>query len=84
MSAYKCENHKLDLCCIGCVKAWIARHDRMLEFLKNEISLRKYICTTNHAVLLDNAEKLLKEIGKYDGQSFDTENNAKNKPNDKR
>lgn len=32
-SIYKCTNHKLDLICPGCVKAWIARHDRMLKFV---------------------------------------------------
>lgn len=56
---YKCDNHKIDLVC----PALIARYERMLEFLKREISLRDYVCTTNHAVLLDNAKDLLKAIG---------------------
>lgn len=30
---YKCENHKLSLCCLGCVQAWINRHEKMKEFL---------------------------------------------------
>lgn len=63
MNKYKCDNHKLNLCCLGCVNAWISRHDAMLNFLKAEIKQREYVCTTNHAVLLDNARQLLKEIG---------------------
>lgn len=34
-SEYKCENHSLDLVCRGCMKAWIARHDKLLEFVKS-------------------------------------------------
>jgi hypothetical protein len=36
---------------------------KLVDFLKQEIAMRKYVCTTNHAVLLDNAKTLLKEIG---------------------
>ncbi len=43
----------------------ITNYKKLLEFVKKEITptARKYVCTTNHAVLLDNAEQLLKEIG---------------------
>ena len=34
MSKYKCETHKLDLICRGCMKAWIARHEKMAEFIR--------------------------------------------------
>jgi hypothetical protein len=35
MSEYKCESHKLDFACLGCIKAWIARHDKMKKTLIN-------------------------------------------------
>lgn len=34
MSDYDCKNHTLDFCCSGCVKAWIARHNKLLAFVK--------------------------------------------------
>ena len=34
INKYKCNSHNLDLICKGCVKAWIARHDQMLDFIK--------------------------------------------------
>lgn len=52
---YKCTGHKLDLVFPGCVKAWIARHDAMLEFIKQIV--KYWECDPNHA------ESLLKEIG---------------------
>lgn len=54
-SIYKCENHSLDLVCRGCMKAWIARHDKMLEFVKEIV--KYWECDPRHA------EQLLKEIG---------------------
>jgi len=39
------------------------KYEKLLLFMKKEISLREYVCTTNHAVLLDNAKELLREIG---------------------
>ena len=68
MSEYKCEhcpdtqrnaNQVLDLVCLGCMKAWIARHDKMLEFIKE-------IANDNSRVFIDlddQAKDLLKEIG---------------------
>jgi len=53
---YKCENHKLDIICLGCVKVWIARHNKMLEFIMNIVEC--WECDPNHA------KELLKEIGK--------------------
>lgn len=41
---------------------------KLVNFLKQEIALRMFICTTNHAVLLDNAQKLLKEIGEKENE----------------
>lgn len=41
----------------------LTKQQKLLAFLKQEIAMRDYVCTTNHAVLLDNAKELLKEIG---------------------
>ena len=73
---YKCEKHQIEKCepCIGfavyelvkCQKAFNElqeKYQRIIEFLKQEISLREYICVTNHACLLDNAETLLRKLG---------------------
>lgn len=57
MSKYKCDNHKIDLVCRGCVKAWIARHDAMLSFIKDIITDGRTIQDQ------EEATELLKEIG---------------------
>jgi len=53
---YKCSSHKLDFICRGCVRAWIARHNKLLEFVK-EVSNNDGYCFT------PDAKELLKEIG---------------------
>lgn len=72
-SKYKCENHQLDLICRGCMKAWIARHDRMLKYLKTLGWLDTYtdedIAEFNHNgsyLEAKEARDLLKEIGELD------------------
>lgn len=40
----------------------IQKYERLLNFIKQEIEMREYVCATNHAVLLDNARELLKEL----------------------
>ena len=40
----------------------LEKYQKLIDFLKKEISLREYVCTTNHAVLLDNAKALLKDL----------------------
>lgn len=59
---YKCETHKLDLICPGCVNAWIARHDRMLGFIKQIVYHHTKFEETAH--ISWDAHELLKEIGK--------------------
>jgi hypothetical protein len=39
------------------------KYDKLVGFLTEEIRQRKHVCTTNHAVLLDRAKELLREIG---------------------
>lgn len=61
-SPYRCEEHRLDLICPGCVNAWISRHDKMLEFVK-KIAYQR----TEHEEMAQiswDAQDLLKEIGK--------------------
>lgn len=60
---YKCENHKLEICCLGCVHAWINRHDQMLRFIRkiselegDPLDFRYYLIT--------QAQELLNEIGR--------------------
>lgn len=53
---------------ITTIKAWNtrvtdAKYEKLVKFLQQEVAMRDYVCTTNHAVLLDNAKELLKEIG---------------------
>ena len=71
MSDYKCEQHKIDLICAGCVRAWIARHDRMLEFIKNIGWCHRYtdeeikdFNDVGHYLEAKEARDLLKEIGR--------------------
>jgi len=54
--------HKLDFACLGCVKKHIEHKNKLIDFLKREIKSREYVCATNHAVLLDNAQSLLDSI----------------------
>ena len=42
----------------------LEKYDKLVNFITKEIELREHVCTTNHAVLLDNAEILLKELCK--------------------
>lgn len=32
MNKYKCDNHKLNLVCLDCVKACVNRYQRLLDF----------------------------------------------------
>lgn len=59
-SKYKCENHKLDFCCLGCVKAWIARHDAMLRIVKR--AAKNSCCVCCDECLSCDADKLLREF----------------------
>lgn len=64
-SKYKCENHKLDIACLGCIKAWIARHDRMLEFVKSSLEHTCYLCKSDCCIPC-NVKELLKQIGELE------------------
>jgi hypothetical protein len=62
MNPYKCENHKLNICCLGCISVWIARHDRLLEcvkFLYNK---------TDHYYEKAYLLEVLNEIGWYENE----------------
>lgn len=59
---YKCDDHKIDLVCMGCVNAWIARHDKMLDFVKIISNEAKSILPGEFYAKL--ARDILKEIGK--------------------
>jgi hypothetical protein len=63
MSEYKCNSHKIDFICQGCVKAWIARHDKMLDFIK-ELAKDFPDRDVYREILQEQAQDLLKEIGK--------------------
>lgn len=63
MNKYKCENHKLDLVCQGCVKVFIARHDKMLEFIRGLSGGLEVGLTDEEERLILSARTLLKEIG---------------------
>ncbi len=62
MSEYKCNDHKLDIACLGCIKAWIARHDKMLNFIRKICYDHTDYEETAH--ISWEATELLKEIGK--------------------
>jgi hypothetical protein len=62
VNPYKCESHRLDLICPGCVKAWISRHDRMLGFIKQIVHNHTKFKETSDMSL--EGYKVLKEIGK--------------------
>lgn len=69
MNEYKCDNHKLNIACLGCIRAWINRHDKMLEFVKEIYNLKfDTLVSMKEAIHNDHiskqAEKILKEIGK--------------------
>lgn len=61
MPKYKCTDHKLNFACLGCINAWIARHDRMLEYIRKVIEDAK-ISENYHRA--DEGLEVLKEIGK--------------------
>lgn len=68
MSKYKCESHKLDFCCLGCVRAYIARHDALLKFVKSISDNFCFNQTDDDGLkfLVDKeqeAHKLLEEMG---------------------
>jgi hypothetical protein len=54
--------HKLNRYFLGCVIKHIEHKNKLINFLKLEISMREYVCATNHAVLLDNAKDLIELI----------------------
>lgn len=56
-----CDSHKLDLICGGCVKAWIARHDKMEDFIK-KIAFDDNEFKGEYPITW-KAEELLREIG---------------------
>ena len=58
---YHCDNHKLDLVCRGCVKAWITRHDAMKTFLEDIYFNPSEHKNTHH--LSSDVGLLLKELG---------------------
>jgi len=63
---YECTSHKLDFCCLGCVKAWIARHDKMKDFIDN---LHKYYIKYDEtSSIAQDAAELLKELGLLKGK----------------
>jgi hypothetical protein len=69
MNPYKCESHKLDFACLGCVRAWIARHDAMLKFITSIANHVNFNETQDEFMNFytkkeNEAYQLLKEIGK--------------------
>lgn len=54
-SPYKCTDHRLNIACLGCIKAIIAQRDKLLSFIKKIV--RDGECNPIQA------EKLLREIG---------------------
>ena len=64
MNTYKCESHKLNYACLGCVRVWIAKHDAMLKFIRE--CLNHTCCLCNDACCIScNAKEILEEIGEY-------------------
>lgn len=63
MNKYKCEEHKLDLACLGCVKALVARHDRMLEFIRRLIKRSSPTGRRSSDIKSLRGESVLKEMG---------------------
>lgn len=68
MNPYKCEKHKLNYACLGCIRAWIARHDKMLEFVKKIAKADVNYLEDESYDYLDEialeAKEILKEIGR--------------------
>lgn len=72
---YKCENHKIDLVCHGCVRAWIRRHDMMLAFIRDlQVGVTRKSKSDYDEGFIDAANEvaqqatdLLNEIGKNNG-----------------
>ena len=58
--AFKCENHKLDLICRGCVRAWMNRHNALLDFVKKASC---FDMPDDPRLLAKEALILLKKIG---------------------
>ena len=63
MSEYTCENHRLNLACLGCIMAHIKKKEKLLEFVK-EISIDPPDrCDPSEECIREEARALLKEIG---------------------
>jgi len=41
-SRYQCIDHKLNIVCVGCVKALIAQHEILLKFVNKHASLHEH------------------------------------------
>lgn len=63
MNPYKCKDHKLDLACLRCIKSWIARHDKMLQFIKSLAHESCYETYENSNEINWVANELLQELG---------------------
>lgn len=65
MSHYECNDHKLEFACLGCVKVWVERHNRMKDFLFEMI---KPLADRDDyfQAWQDEANELLVEIGLKD------------------
>lgn len=70
MSEYKCENHKLNIVCLGCVKAIMRREKKLLEFVKSLAWIERYndkeikeFNDLGFYLEAKEARDLLKEIG---------------------
>lgn len=58
---YKCVDHKLNFACLGCVRAWIKRHDAMLSIVKRASKNNCCICCDD--CLSCDALELLESFG---------------------
>lgn len=69
---YSCDDHKLDSVCLGCVLAWVARHEMMLAFIRDlQAGVTRKSTSSYDEGFIDAANQvaqqatdLLKEIGK--------------------
>lgn len=74
MNKYKCDhspgspNKELDLICRGCLRAWIGKHDLLVEFVKHISEIRNDVLDEDMYIgvldgVIDESKSLLKIIG---------------------
>lgn len=68
---YTCENHKLSVCCLECMKAKVNKYEKLLKFIRKVSFVDRIIPMESNNSILDlriEAYNLLNEIGELNDE----------------